>query len=184
MRVNSWPSSRNNKATKGRPKKPKDSLVNTPAQFEKDDEFGLTEMQSAFVWQYTEGACGQTEAARKAGFEFPAQAASKFLNGKDYPNVVKAIRIKQDELREKYAITPAKTGSMLWKVVETAYESGQLNAAVSAIKELNQLAGLSINRSQNININANMDKMSKDDIKERLSKLLGADIDDYSPKDK
>jgi hypothetical protein len=29
-----------------------------------------------------------------------------------------------------------------------------------------------------------MDKMSKDDIKERLSKLLGADIDDYSPKDK
>jgi hypothetical protein len=68
--------------------------------------------------------------------------------------------------------------------VETAYESGQLNAAVSAIKELNQLAGLSINRSQNININANMDKMSKDDIKERLSKLLGADVSDYSPKDK
>ena len=26
--------------------------------------------------------------------------------------------------------------------------------------------------------------VSKDDIKERLSKLLGADIDDYSPKDK
>ena len=98
--------------------------------------------------------------------------------------MVKAIRIKQDELREKYAITPAKTGSMLWKITEQAYENGQLNAAVSAIKELNQLAGLSINRSQNININASVDQMSKDDIKERLSKLLGANIDDYSPTDK
>ena len=169
-------------ATRGRPKKDKAQLVNAPTQFEKDDEFGLTEMQASFVWHYTEGACGQTEAARK--FEFPAQAASKFLNGKDYPNVVKAIRVKQDELREKYAITPAKTGSMLWKITEQAYEKGQLNAAVSAIKELNQLAGLSINRSQNININASVDKMSKDDIKERLSKLLGADVDDYSPTDK
>jgi|TARA_R110000823_G_C15866425_1_gene493729 hypothetical protein len=171
-------------AIKGRPRKPKGKLVETPTQFEKDDEFNLTEMQASFVWHYTEGACGQTEAARKAKFEFPAQAANKFLNGKDYPNVVKAIRIKQDELREKYAITPAKTGSMLWKITETAYENGQLNAAVSAIKELNQLAGLSVNRSQNININASLDKMSKDDIKERLSKLLGADINDYLPTDK
>ena len=169
---------------KGRPRKPKEKLVDVPTQFEKDDEHGLTEMQSSFVWHYTEGACGQPEAARKAGFEFPAPAANKFLNGKDYPNVVKAIRIKQDELREKYAITPAKTGSMLWKITEQAYENGQLNAAVSAIKELNQLAGLSINRSQNININASVDQMSKDDIKERLSKLLGANIDDYSPTDK
>ena len=98
--------------------------------------------------------------------------------------MVKAIRIKQDELAEKYAITPQKTGTMLWKVMESAYENGQFNAAVSAIKELNQLAGLSINRSQNININANLEKMSRDDIKERLGQLLGANSSDYSPKDK
>jgi hypothetical protein len=106
------------------------------------------------------------------------------LNGKDYPNVVKAIRIKQDELAEKYAITPQKTGTMLWKVMESAYESGQFNAAVSAIKELNQLAGLSINRSQNININANLEKMSREQIKERLGQLLGAETTNYSAKDK
>jgi len=141
-------------------------------------------MQAGFVWHYTEGACGQTEAARKAGYEFPAQAASKFLNGKDHPNIIKAIRIKQDELAEKYAITPQKTGTLLWKVAETAYKNNQFNAVVSAIKELNQLAGLSINRSQNLNINANVSGMNKDDIQERLAKLLGADIDDYSPKDK
>jgi|TARA_R110000824_G_scaffold253059_2_gene441933 phage terminase small subunit len=171
-------------ADRGRPKKKKAELVDTPAQFEKDQEHGLTEMQASFVWHYTEGACGQTEAARKAGYEFPAQAASKFLNGKDHPNIVKAIRIKQDELAEKYAITPQKTGTLLWKVAETAYANNQFNAVVSAIKELNQLAGLSINRSQNININANVDAMGKEDIKERLAKLLGANIDDYDPKDK
>jgi hypothetical protein len=43
---------------------------------------------------------------------------------------------------------------------------------------------LSINRSQNININANLEKMSREQIKERLGQLLGANTDDYSHKDK
>jgi len=166
-----------------RPKKQKKHLVDIPSQFEKDKELGLTGMQAAFVWYYTEGSCGQTEAARRAKYEYPAVAANKMLNGKNFPSVTKAIKIKQDELAEKYAITPAKTGTMLWKIAENAFESGQFNASVSAIKELNQLAGLSVNRSQNININANIDSMSKEDIKERLSKLLGADVETYSPKD-
>jgi transcriptional regulator with XRE-family HTH domain len=168
----------------GRPRKPKKPIVDAPLHFDKSEEHGLTEMQTSFVWHYTEGACGMTEAARKAGYEFPSQAANILLNGKDFPNVVKAIKIKQEELAEKYAITPQKTGTMLWKVMESAYESGQFNAAVSAIKELNQLAGLSINRSQNININANLEKMSREQIKERLAQLLGADSSTYSAKDK
>ena len=96
----------------GRPKKPKNELVKPPVTFEKDEELGLSEMQTAFVWFYTEGACGQTEAARKAGYQFPAVAANKMLNGKTFPKVTKAIRIKQDELAEKYAITPQKTGTL------------------------------------------------------------------------
>jgi hypothetical protein len=167
----------------GRPRKPKKKLVAVPSQFEGDKELGLTEMQAAFVWWYTEGACGQTESARRAKYEYPSVAANKMLNGKDFPSVTKAIRIKQDELSERYAITPAKTGTMLWKIAETAFEAGAFNASVSAIKELNQLAGLSVNRSQNININANIDSMSKEDVKERLSKLLGVDTETYSSKD-
>ena len=159
--------------TRGRPKKPKTPLVQTPEQFEKDQEFGLTEMQASFVWHYTEGACGQTEAARRAGFAFPAASASKMLDGESFPRVTRAVRMKQDELRQKYAITPEKTGSMLWKIAETSFETGAYNAAVSAVKELNQLAGLTIQRSQNLNINANVDKMSKEDIKARLNELLG-----------
>ena len=148
----------------GRPKKERTKLVSVPDQFDPDPEFGLTKMQSAFVWHYTEGACAQTVAARRAGFEFPANAASKMLN-----------RFKQDELADKYAITPQKTGAMLWKIAEESFEAGHFASSVAAIKELNQLAGLSINRSQNLNINANVDGMNKDDIKQRLGKLLGAD---------
>ena len=97
----------------GRPKKEKPKLVSVPDSFEKDVEFGLTSMQAGFVWHYTEGACSQTESARRAGFEFPASAASKMLNGQNFPKVTKAVRIKQEELRVKYAITPEKTGTML-----------------------------------------------------------------------
>jgi phage terminase small subunit len=170
------------KPKRGRPRKPTTKLANPPALFEADEEMGLTDMQAAFVWHYTEGACGQTEAARRAGFSFPAAAASKMLDGKSQPHVTRAIRVKQDELREKYAITPEKTGSMLWKIAETSFESGAFNAAVSAVRELNQLAGLTVHRSQNLNINANIDRMTKEDIKHRISELLGVK-DEYDPKD-
>ena len=168
---------------RGRPKKDKPKLSNVPIQFESDPEHDLTEMQAAFVWHYTQGACGQTEAARRAGFSFPAASANKMLNGKDQPNVTRAIRIAQDELREKYAITPEKTGTMLWKIAETSFENGSYNAAVSAIKELNQLAGLTIHRSQNLSINANLDNMNREDIKSRLNQLLGT-TDGFDPKDR
>ena len=158
------------------PKKPKKPLVEPPEKFELImSEFKLTDMQASFVWHYTEGACGQTEAARRAGFSFPASAATKMLAGKTFPKVTRAVRVKQDELREKYAVTPQKTGAMLWKIAEPSFEIGAYPAAVSAVKELNQLAGLTIHRSQNLNINADLQKMTKDDIKARLNELLGVD---------
>ena len=98
------------------------------------------------------------------------------LNGRDFPKVTKAIRFKQDELADKYAVTPQKTGAMLWKIAEEAFEAGHFASSVSAIKELNSLAGLIVNKSQTLNINANLDSMNRDDIKERIGKLLGADL--------
>ena len=167
---------------RGRPKKDRPKLAPAPQVFEKDEEFGLTEMQAAFVWHYTEGAAGQTEAARRAGFSFPSHASTKLLNGRDHPNVVKAIKIKQDSLREQYAIRPEKTAKMLFEIAEQAFENGHYNASVSAVKELNQMAGITVHRSQNLNINANIDNMSKDDIKKRLGALLGV-TEELSDKD-
>ena len=105
------------------------------------------------------------------------------LNGVTFPSVTRAVRIKQDEMRQKYAITPEKTGGMLWKIAETSFENGAYNAAVSAVKELNQLAGLTVHRSQNLNINANVDSMSRDDIKARLHELMGVN-DELAPTDR
>ena len=79
----------------GRPRKKLKPLVNTPAHFEADPELNLTEMQAAFVWFYTEGSCGRTEAARRAGFSFPAASATKMMDGKTHPHVTKAIRLSR-----------------------------------------------------------------------------------------
>jgi hypothetical protein len=60
---------------RGRPKKaPMKPLVERPTAFEENEELQLTEMQNAFVWHYVNDSCTQTEAARRAGFEFPAHA--------------------------------------------------------------------------------------------------------------
>ena len=170
---------------KGRPRKkaPSSSFTDKPMAFIPDAEYNLTEMQTAFVWHYVNDSCTQTEAARRAGFEFPAQAASKFLNGKDFPNVVKAIKVRRDELAHKYAITPEKTAKMLWKVSEEAYAKGQFNASVSALRELNELAGLKIKKSENLNINANLDNLSAKDIEEQLTAIFGGNIIDAEPDD-
>ena len=165
------------------PKARRKDVVPVPDSFEPDEEFGLTAMQNAFVFWYTEGACSGTEAARRAGFSYPAAAASRLVNGRDHPNVVKAINVKRDELRTKFAITPEKTGRVLWEITEEAFKNGAYNAAVSAVKELNNLAGLTIHRTQNLNINANLDKMTKEDITRRLNELLGVD-DSLSDKDR
>ena len=72
---------------------------------------------------------------------------------------------------------------MLWNIAQTAFEAGAYNAAVSAVKELNQLAGLTVHRSQNLNINADLQRMDRDDIKARLNELLGVQAE-LSPKDR
>ena len=159
-------------------RKPSTPLVERPTAFMADEEFNLTDMQTAFVWHYVNDNCTQTEAARRAGFEFPAHAASKFLNGKDYPNVVRAIKVRREEMAHKYAITPDKTAKMLWKVSEEAYNKGQFNAAVSALRELNDMGGFKVRKSENLNINANIDSLNAKEIEKQLNEIFGGNIID------
>ena len=169
---------------KGKPKKsPMKPLVERPSAFEEDVELQLTDMQNAFVWHYAHDSCTQTEAARRAGFEFPSQAASRLMSGKTNPNVITAIKIQKSELAHKFAITPEKTAKMLWQISEEAYNKGQFNASVSAIRELNELAGLKIKKTENLNITANLDNMSHKDIESRLKEIFGGDIVDADFKD-
>jgi hypothetical protein len=69
------------------------------------------------------------------------------MNARKNPNVTKAIMLQKAELAHKFAITPEKTAKMLWQISEEAYKKGQFNASVSAIRELNELAGLKVEGS-------------------------------------
>jgi hypothetical protein len=60
--------------------------------------------------------------------------------------------LQKAELAHKFAITPEKTAKMLWQISEEAYKKGQFNASVSAIRELNELAGLKVKKTENLNI--------------------------------
>ena len=175
---------KNTSKYKGRPKKaPMKPLIERPSAFEEDTELQLTEMQNAFVWHYVNDNCTQTEAARRAGYEFPASSATRMMNAKHNPQVVKAIMLQKAELAHKYAITPEKTAKMLWQISEEAYNKGQFNASVSAIRELNEIAGLKIRKTENLNITANLDNMSHSDIEKRLKEIFGGDIVDADFKD-
>jgi hypothetical protein len=67
---------------------------------------------------------------------------------------------------------------MLWQISEEAYNKGQFNASVSAIRELNEIAGLKVRKTENLNITANLDNMSHSDIEKRLKEIFGGDIVD------
>jgi protein-disulfide isomerase-like protein with CxxC motif len=105
------------------------------------------------------------------------------MNARKNPNVTKAIMLQKAELAHKFAITPEKTAKMLWQISEEAYKKGQFNASVSAIRELNELAGLKVKKTENLNITASLDKMSHKDIEDRLKQIFGGDIVDAEFKD-
>ena len=54
---------------------------------------------------------------------------------------------------------------------------------MSALRELNELAGLKIKKSENLNINANLDNLSAKDIEEQLTAIFGGNIIDAEPDD-
>ena len=60
------------KRKRGRPRKTHPELVEVPKGFDEDPELGLTEMQAAFVWHYTEfDRDWETRVSRVAVFYTP-----------------------------------------------------------------------------------------------------------------
>ena len=58
-----------------------------------------------------------------------------------------------------------------------------LDLTNQALRELNELAGLKIKKSENLNINANLDNLSAKDIEEQLTAIFGGNIIDAEPDD-
>lgn len=132
-------------------------------------DYGITEMQEKFCQIYATQNVTQTEAARLAGYVDAASAASKFLNGKDHPNIVARIREIKAELAKKYEVTYDNHITELAKIRDIALQNGQTAAAVAAEKQRGMAAGLYISRSEILV--GRIDQMSKDEVLREIQKL-------------
>ena len=145
--------------------KPKlDILVNPKTK-------GLTEKQEKFCRIYATEDVTRTDAARMAGFGegTAAWAASRFLNGRDYPHILVRVAEIKEELSRKYEVTFDGHIRQLARIREMALESKNFTAAVAAEKSRGQAAGLYISRSEILV--GKIDQMSKEEVLAEIVKL-------------
>lgn len=145
--------------------KPKlDILVNPKTK-------GLTEKQEKFCRIYATEDVTRTEAARLAGFGegTAAWAASRFLNGRDYPHVLARVAEIKEELSQKYEVTFDGHIRQLAKIRDMALEKGNFTAAVAAEKSRGAAAGLYVSRSEILV--GKIDQMSRDEVMAEIVKL-------------
>jgi hypothetical protein len=145
--------------------KPKlDILVNPKTK-------GLTEKQEKFCRIYATEDVTRTEAARMAGFGegTAAWAASRFLNGRDYPHVLARVAEIKEELAKKYEVTFDGHVRQLARIRDMALEKGNYTAAVAAEKSRGQVAGLYISRSEILV--GKIDQMSREEVLAEIAKL-------------
>ena len=145
--------------------KPKlDVLVNPKTR-------GLTEKQEKFCRIYATEDVTRTEAARMAGFGegTAAWAASRFLNGRDYPHVLARVAEIKEELAKKYEVSFDGHVRQLARIRDMALEKGNYTAAVAAEKSRGQVAGLYISRSEILV--GKIDQMSREEVLAEIAKL-------------
>jgi phage terminase small subunit len=146
--------------------KPKLDIVVNPKK-----EKGLTEKQEKFCRIYATEDVTRTEAAKLAGYGdgTAAWAASRFLNGRDYPHILIRIAEIKEELSRKYEVSFDGHVRQLAKIRDMALEKGNYTAAVAAEKSRGQVAGLYISRSEILV--GKIDQMSREEVLAEIAKL-------------
>ena len=132
---------------------------------------GLTEKQERFCRIYATEDVTRTEAALQAGFGIgtASWAASRFLNGRDYPHVLARVAEIKDELARKYEVTFDGHIRQLARIRDMALEKGNYTAAHAAEKSRGQAAGLYISRTEILI--GKIDQMSRDEVLAEITKL-------------
>jgi phage terminase small subunit len=135
-------------------------------------ETNITEMQEKFCQAYVcNPTWSQTECALAAGYaeSGAAAAASKFLNGRDFPDVVERIRELKEELAKKYEVTFDNHVQMLAHIRDEAMRNGNYPAAVSAEKSRGQAAGLYVERKEILH--GRLDQMTREQVMAEIAKM-------------
>ena len=131
--------------------------------------YGLTAKQETFCLNYAAGNVTQTEAARRAGFSNPAFAASRFLNGRDYPHVLRRIVELKHELSRRFEVTFENHVKKMGEIRDLALADKNYTSAIAAEKARGQVAGLYIARHE-IMI-GKIDQMSREEVLAEIEKL-------------
>jgi len=151
-------------ATSKKTWKPTLRVVPNPKQ-----AIGVTPMQEKFCLIFATEDITQTDAARKAGYADAAAVASKFLNGRDYPQIVERIRQIKEELSVKYEVTFDNHVRKLAEIRDAALQSNNFASAVAAEKARGSAAGLYVTR-QEILV-GKIDQMSKEEVLAEIRRL-------------
>jgi hypothetical protein len=146
--------------------KPKLDIVVNPKK-----EKGLTEKQEKFCRIYATEDVTRTEAARLAGYSDTTApiAGSRFLNGRDHPQIIVRIAEIKEELSRKYEVSFDGHVRQLAKIRDMALDKGNYTAAVAAEKSRGQVAGLYISRSEILV--GKIDQMSREEVLAEIAKL-------------
>jgi len=144
----------------------------------------LTENQIKFanLLVYEAGRKSPAECAFESGYKTrPRQAASELKNPKVYPLVAAYIKELRQEAQEKYAINYQSHLQELSKLRDEARKLKQMSPAVTAEKNRGQVGGLYIDRQVNINANVDLNKLSPEELQDKLDQMYEEDTKDVTP---
>ena len=131
--------------------------------------YGLTPKQESFALTFATENVTQTEAARRAGFSNPSWTASRLLNGRDYPHVLRRVVELKHELSRRFEVTFENHVKKMAEIRDMALADKQYASAVAAEKARGQVAGLYIARHEVLI--GKIDQMSRDEVMAEIRKL-------------
>ena len=136
----------------------------------------LTPRQMKFAELYVlkRGELSGSQCAFEAGYKTrPNRAASELKNPRIYPLVANYIKELEAEVREKYGIDYHKHLAELGKIRNKAFkDKSTLSTAATTEIARGKVAGLYVDRRETTNLNVELDKMSYEDLIEKMSEFV------------
>ena len=150
---------------------PGKDILRNPEQYKpRRKQMKFTPKQERFIQLYVYHDLTNTECAHRAGYSFPAIAATKMLNDPRYTHIQGKIQEMKDLEQRKYEITFEKVARDLQKIRDAAMEDGVYGAAVQAELGRAKLAGLMIDKKEIKT--GKIDQMDRSEVELRLQALL------------
>ena len=134
---------------------------------------GLNRRQHMFIWiAVNNPRLSLVEAAHKAGYKSPRQAANKLMSK---PLIRKEYNYLMHEAKKKYELNYDRAVKDLYDIRDKALESGSFNAAIAAQNTLLRVGGLIVERK--VVKFGKIDQMSREEVEARLSELIGNTVE-------